>query len=203
MKKCNILCGGVIENLPRTAARLDKSAYTICADSGYAYAEALGLRADAVLGDFDSYDRSAVKEKNVEVFPVRKDYTDSEIAVMHALERGYTDITLVGALGGRIDHALCNVHLLKFIYAHGAQGSIIDGDTQMWYTKTGRSVHGKRGDILSVIPLCDTGRYTTVGLEYPLTKAPLPLTGVSNVFTGELAEIRAKEAEFLLIHIMQ
>ncbi|MBQ4159707.1 MAG: thiamine diphosphokinase [Clostridia bacterium] len=203
MKKCNILCGGVVEDIAQTAARIDKEAYTICADSGYAYAAKLGLRADAVLGDFDSYALEQVQEKNVTVFPARKDYTDSEIAVMYALEQGYTDITLIGALGGRIDHALGNVHLLRYIAQAGVQGSIVDGATQMWYETKGRCVQGKPGDILSVIPLSQNGSYTTRGLEYALTAQPMPLTGISNVFTAYEAEITAQNATFLLIHIIQ
>ena len=38
-----------------------------------------------MLGDFDSFDLQQVREENVQVFPARKDYTDSEIALMHAL----------------------------------------------------------------------------------------------------------------------
>ncbi len=203
MKKCNILCGGVIADIKRTAARVDKEAYTVCADSGYAYAKQLGLRADAVLGDFDSYDREMVQEENVTVFPVRKDYTDSEIALMHALELGYNDITLLGALGGRLDHALGNIHLLAYAQRRGAHATIIDGDTQVWYATEGRSIAGKPGDILSVIPLTAEGTYTTAGLEYPLMREKLPLTGISNVFTASVAQIQAENAEFLIIHIQQ
>ncbi len=203
MKKCNIVCGGVIEDIARTAARVDKEAYTICADSGYAYVQALGLRADAVLGDFDSFDREKVSAEQVQVFPVRKDYTDSEIALMHALELGHTDITLLGALGGRIDHALGNVHLLAYAAHRGARATIVDGDTQLWYSEDSVCVCGKPGDLLSVIPLAQGGSYTTAGLEYPLNRQPLPLTGISNVFTGDVAEIRAENAKYLVVHICQ
>ncbi len=203
MKKCNIVCGGVIEDVALTAARIDKTAATVCADSGYAYIEKLGLRADVVVGDFDSFDREQVQEENVLTFPVRKDYTDSEIALMHAIALGYTDITLLGALGGRLDHALGNLHLLAYAHQRGVRATILDGNTQVWYEKEGRSVAGKVGDILSVIPLTPSGTYTTVGLEYPLADEPLPLTGISNIFTGDVAEIRAKNAEFILVHIIQ
>ena len=203
MKKCNIVCGGVIADVARTAARVDKEVYTVCADSGYAYAQALGLRADAVLGDFDSFDREKVSAEQVQVFPARKDYTDSEIALMHVLELGYSDITLLGALGGRIDHALGNVHLLVYASRRGARATIIDGDTQMWYSEDSVRICGKPGDLLSVIPLVQGGCYTTDGLEYPLNGQPLPLTGISNVFVGDFAEIRAENAKYLVIHICQ
>ena len=204
MNKCNIVCGGVISDFELTASRIDKGIPTICADGGYAYIEKLGLRADVVLGDFDSFDKEKLPEKeNVLVFPVRKDYTDSEIAVQYAIEHGYTDITLLGALGGRLDHALGNLNLLAYAYRNGARATIIDGDTQVWYETAGRQVHGKQGDILSIIPLTTKGTYTLRGLEYPLEGAPLPLTGISNIFTGETAQVIAENAEFLLIHISQ
>lgn len=203
MKKCNIVCGGVIEDIAGTAARVDQTAYTICADSGYAYIEQLGLRADVVLGDFDSFERGQVQAEHVQVFPVRKDYTDSEIAVMHALELGYREITLLGALGGRIDHALGNLHLLAFAHRKGAQAMILDGKTKVWYSKGNVRIEGKAGDLLSVIPLVADGVYTTHGLEYALEHQKLPLTGISNVFIDDFAEIQSENAEFFVVHIIQ
>ena len=201
MKKCNILCGGIIEDVETTSMRADKDAYTICADSGYAYAEKLGLRPDAVLGDFDSFALEKVKEENITVYPMRKDYTDSEIAVMHAIEQGFDEIVLFGALGGRLDHALGNLHLLRYIYQAGATGTIVDGNTQVWYATTGREINGKKGDILSIVPISSGGRFTLRGLEYPLTEEKLPLSGISNVFTQEKVLVEAHDAEFLIIHI--
>lgn len=204
MKKCNIVCGGVISDYEKTAARIDKSIPTFCADGGYAHIDKLGLHADVVLGDFDSFDRAKLNaHDNVIAFPVRKDFTDSEIAVQYAIEQGFTDITLLGALGGRLDHALGNLHLLAYAYRCGAVATVIDADTQAWYETTGRQVRGKRGDILSIVPLVPRGRYTLRGLEYPLEDAPLPLTGISNIFAADLAEVFAQDAEFLLIHILQ
>ncbi len=202
MNKCNIVCGGVISDFEKTGARIDKGAPTICADGGYAHIEKLGLKAEVVLGDFDSFDKSQLREQdNVIVFPARKDFTDSEIAVQYAIEHGYTDLVLIGALGGRLDHALGNLHLLAYAHENGVRATIVDVNTQVWYETAGRQVQGKAGDILSIVPLNRQGRYTLRGLEYPLECAPLPLTGISNIFTGETAEVIAENAEFLLIHI--
>ena len=55
------------------------------------------------------------KEENVPIkkFPVKKDKTDSELSIEYLIEIGFKDITLVGAIGTRMDHTLANILLLN------------------------------------------------------------------------------------------
>ena len=86
--------------------------YIICADSGYKYAKRLGCRIDAVMGDFDSCSIDDVDFKDAVIYPCEKDFTDCEIAMDYAIEKGADEIVLVCAKGGRSDHFLANI-LLK------------------------------------------------------------------------------------------
>ncbi|MEL6201268.1 MAG: thiamine diphosphokinase [Pseudomonadota bacterium] len=85
----------------------------IAADGGIRHAQALGLQPDLWIGDFDSSDSAlAVRFKHIErkEFPFEKAASDGELAIFEAIERGATDIVLVGALGGkRSDHVLFHV----------------------------------------------------------------------------------------------
>ena len=88
---------------------------TLAADSGWDLAVELGFEPDYFIGDMDSLtDKSAVgalPDERKFLFPVDKDYTDTELALKHLEELGYSDIVLIGGGGGRMDHmlALCAV----------------------------------------------------------------------------------------------
>ena len=65
----------------------------IAADSGYHTAVALGERIDLLLGDFDSIGE-VPHDEGVEIqqVPAEKDYTDTQLAVEIAIERGAGDV---------------------------------------------------------------------------------------------------------------
>ncbi|UKI38395.1 MAG: hypothetical protein L6V93_10935 [Clostridiales bacterium] len=61
-----------------------------------------------------------------------KNATDTHIAVDFAVEKGFRNITLIGALGGRIDHSLANVMLLKYMIEKGVKGTIFKRKTRFF-----------------------------------------------------------------------
>ena len=73
---------------------------------------------DLLIGDLDSVppeqiDSMASQAVEIQRFPVEKDETDLELALFEVARRGYKEIFLVGALGGRIDQTLANLFLLQ------------------------------------------------------------------------------------------
>ncbi|HET9614232.1 MAG TPA: thiamine diphosphokinase, partial [Candidatus Limnocylindrales bacterium] len=100
---------------PGWAADVD---LVIAADGGARHAGPLGFRIDRWVGDGDSIapdDLAKLVADGVVVDRARvdKDETDTELAILAAVERGADALTILGALGGpRIDHALANVALL-------------------------------------------------------------------------------------------
>ena len=86
-----------------------------------------GKRMLLAIGDFDSVEESDlayIKEYSdtlLQLNPI-KDDTDSEAAVMYAIEKGYQKIHLYGGLGGRLDHAMINLRLVsrfpETVYLH-------------------------------------------------------------------------------------
>ena len=53
--------------------------------------------------------------KNLQIEPVEaeKDDTDLALGVAQAVERGYTEITIYGATGGRLDHFMGVLQIYK------------------------------------------------------------------------------------------
>ncbi len=98
----------------------------ICADGGVAHAKRLGVHCDVWIGDGDSLNDADFCAKEKITFPVKKDNTDTDLAVELALSRGCTDITIIGGIGGRLDHEFSHFCLLKKIADNGAEGRLID-----------------------------------------------------------------------------
>ena len=61
--------------------------YVIACDLGYEHALKMGIKPDIMVSDFDSLDRSKfpVDEIALLEFPVRKDDSDTMLAIKHAL----------------------------------------------------------------------------------------------------------------------
>lgn len=75
-----------------------------------------GLPLYTAIGDFDSMEPKELQklrtEALIDIHPVMKDETDSELAIMEAQKLGCNPIYLIGALGGRLDHTLANLRLM-------------------------------------------------------------------------------------------
>ena len=95
----------------------------IAADGGFDYLKKLGLRADFVLGDFDSVLSYDLPSDSLR-YPPEKDDTDMMLAVRLGLEKGYTEFAIYGGLGGRLDHTLANLQILTHLARNGAVGTL-------------------------------------------------------------------------------
>ncbi len=185
-----------------------KDAVVICCDGGMRHAMKLGITPDYIVGDFDSVSTDVLeyyKKQNIELkqVPCRKDETDMELGISHAVEIGADDITLIGGIGSRMDHTMANIFQLIRINKLGIKGKIVN-ENNIIVLSTGKTeVKGEKGDIVSFIPLTpEVKGVSTYGLEYPLDKAVLymdsPL-GVSNVMEGERAGYIFEEGMALVI----
>jgi thiamine pyrophosphokinase len=187
----------------------------IAADAGARRAEALGVLPDLVVGDADSLTEGEVARLGgmgvpVERASVDKDESDTELAILAALERGASEIRLVGALGGsRVEHTVANLLLLAHPALDGTDMAILAGpsDLRRMGTQTGPGaieVVGSPGDFVSLLPL-DTvvEEVRTQGLRYPLhgeSLHPGPARGLSNELLGTSARVTTGRGRLLVIH---
>ena len=204
MNTCYIIAAG---ECGKIEFERDESDFVICADAGYRKALKNDIKPDLVVGDFDSLGKIPQLE-NVEVHPVVKDETDTFFALCRGLERGYKSFTIFGALGGRLDHTVANLQLLKFLCERGAQCVLISERETVTAVMNG-SITFPQGEtgVVSVFSLSDSSHGVTErGFKYELDNAELtssfPL-GVSNELTGEGAEISVKDGVLLIIREME
>lgn len=181
-----------------------KSDFVIACDSGYLHAVKAGIVPDLLVSDFDSF--NGILNPSMEIVRAvpEKDDTDTLMALKEALHRGYDDIMIVGALGGRMDHTLANISLTAFAAKNGAICHLIDEHHQIFAIKDD-SIMVKRGywKWLSVFAVDSEVRGVTLrGLKYPLYDSVLTNTypiGVSNEFVKDTAIVTAEQGTLLVV----
>ncbi len=175
----------------------------ICADKGYLYALNLGLTPDITLGDFDSL---GYKPKNAEIYPTNKNYSDTQLAVIKAIDLGATEIDLYFTLGGRIDHELFNISILKFIKDRGVKGSIISKNTYITLIDDKGYYPAKENETVSLLPFSNAVHIIkSEGLKYPLdniTAVKGETLTLSNVATKETVYIEVESGELVYISFL-
>lgn len=168
-----------------------------------------GKRMLLAIGDFDSVEESDlayIKEYSdtlLQLNPI-KDDTDSEAAVMYAIEKGYQKIHLYGGLGGRLDHAMINLRLVsrfpETVYLH---------DQNNFIYSLAEGVHSidKRDYTYISFFTEDKATISLEGLKYPLDKQQLTNKdtyttsneiledrGIVTVYAGKVTVIQSKDA---------
>ena len=168
-----------------------------------------GKRMLLAIGDFDSVEESDlayIKEyidTLLQLNPI-KDDTDSEAAVMYAIEKGYQKIHLYGGLGGRLDHAMINLRLVsrfpETVYLH---------DQNNFIYSLAEGVHSidKRDYTYISFFTEDKATISLEGLKYPLDKQQLTNKdtyttsneiledrGIVTVHAGKVTVIQSKDA---------
>lgn len=186
---------------------MQESDLTIAADSGLAAFDVPGLMPDLLVGDMDSVDPAVLARYEGRLPEHRlnciKDDTDGVDALDLAIARGAKTVTLLGALGGRLDHALANLMLLVRAHRRGAFAQILDDHVRIVRVDGEAVLRGARGDTVSFLPLGEASGVTLAGFFYPLQEATLksdyPL-GVSNVVTQDVAVARVRCGDLLMFH---
>ncbi len=186
---CFIFCSAPIHDYSYLKKYDFEKGFVICADGGYAHTKALGIDVDVWLGDGDSLIEPEVIAKEKQVFPAKKDYTDTDLAVMEALERGFKEIVIIGALGGRLDHEFSHFCLLKKILDNGGCGVLVDEKNEITMENTNFTVFPDGKKYISFFPFGgDVRDFSVKGLCYEAENMHLACNQVqasSNCFDGE------------------
>lgn len=179
------------------------ASYVIAADKGYHRAVERGIRPDLLVGDMDSL---GFTPRDVEVVKVavEKDFSDGELGVRQAALRGVDSLDIYGALGGRPDHFLYNLHLLKIAFDLGIRAVLRGDETDIYYTESNLLLDVSVGDTLSVVPFVgDVHIIRAKGLKYPADGVLLTrkdTLGLSNLCLAEQVFLSLGEGGALVIH---
>lgn len=217
MQRIIIFANGELPDLSKARRLLRPGDFIICADGGSRHALVLGLRPDLIVGDLDSSDEGAVQKfkdggVDIEAYPRDKNETDLELAINRAIGLGAEQIVIVAALGGRLDQTLANITLLtdprlsapRQNAGPGFDVRLDDGVEEIILCRDRVEVHGRSGDIVSLIPwLGAVSGIQTNGLKWALhqeTLYPDKTRGISNEMTGETAAISIGSGSLLVVH---
>lgn len=186
------------------------AAHILAADGGALNALKLGLAPQTIIGDLDSLSAEQLEEfsaAGAEIlrFPMEKDETDLELALRWCADKGASAIVVLGALGGRFDQTLANVHLLALPDLRDIQIELVDGEQNIRLLRPGtHNIEGRIGDTISLIPLGGKASgITSRGLKYPLRDESLefgPARGISNVMRCDSAGLELRSGLLLVIH---
>lgn len=209
-KKCTIFSGGEAVSAQCVAeykSFIDDS-LVISADKGYKLAQAVGVKSDIIMGDFDSAEKPVFD--NIEIFPSEKDDTDLMLAIKQGFESGCDDFLIFGATGGRADHLLGNIQSLGYILSCGGEGMIAaDSEIIRLYRAGSYRIYDREGFSFSLVAYTDKVESLTIkGAKYEvedclLTNAsPLGISNVVKGFDGQdrkYAEISFKSGYLLSV----
>ena len=178
----------------------------ISADGGYLALQKLGIVPDVHLGDFDSLDQSVELPCEIEILrhPIRKDDTDTALALHYGIEKGYTEFVILGGTGGRSDHTFANYQLLLGARKQGVHITLVgENDFTECLFEEEQTLYGECGKLFSVFAFGGEARGVDIlGASYELKDGTLttdnPL-GVSNAFIGTPVRIAVREGALLII----
>lgn len=203
MRRCVIIAAHMRGKIA-DVIKLCPDDFIICADGGYAAAEAQSIVPNLVVGDFDSFCGTVAAGVEVERVAAEKDDTDTMLCLKRGMERGYDEFIIVGGTGGRLDHTFANLQTVAYGRERGC--FVLLADSTNLVTLMGEEtvqVPRIEGWKLSVFAF--GGRCEGVcesGVKYPLHNAVLendfPL-GVSNEFEAEAATITCGKGRLLII----
>ena len=203
MKRC-VVIGAVEIDFP--AHRLIKDTdFVICADKGWQNALNHGIKPDMIVGDFDSSPKPENLDASITVLPVVKDDTDTFYIARHIVENGYTDVLLLGLLGGkRIEHTIANLQTLVYFADNQINATAMDKYSQLMVIKNGEiALPDMPGKFFSLFSMGDRAEGVSItGAKYNLENYTLTNSypiGVSNEFVGTEVEISVKNGSVLLV----
>lgn len=184
----------------------------VCCDGGARHLASLGILPDVLVGDMDSiepcqqeqYERQGVK---IIRHPVEKDYTDTALALEYALSLNPQSIQIWAALGGRMDHAMANVHLLLRGKHSGVKTCLLDEFCEIFVAGAEVRFKNAVGCLVSLLALSPQVEGITLrGFAYPLTDGVLTIgesRGISNIVLTDPADLHVRTGDLLVIRYRQ
>lgn len=207
-----IVAGGEIDiEILQKIVEKNEKPNIIAVDKGLEALHQLKIIPNHIVGDFDSIlpQILASYKKLPQVvfhqFNAEKDNTDTDIALKLAIKLKSSRITIVGALGKRMDHAIANIHILKDALEAKIPCQIVDKYNRIYLIDTSVSIKRNEayGKYVSLIPLTSTVEgITLTGFKYTLDNDNLSIgisLGISNEIVEDIAHIDIKNGILIVI----
>ena len=189
MNTCYIACA-----LPcKIDISYDETDLLIGADKGYFNFLENSITPHVAMGDFDSYTGEILCENTIK-YPVKKDFTDSALAIEYAISKGYRKIIVFGGIGGALDHTVANIALVASYTEKGIDIAFVHEENILFAVSNSKIAFDENAKgRISVFSYGDkSSGVNEKGLLYSLddyTLENLTPLGVSNEFINEKSEI--------------
>lgn len=209
MKTLIITGGKINKNFAKKYLKSNKYDIIIAVDKGLETIDYLKLQPQYVLGDFDSVNTKILekyKKQNIKIIKLNpeKDLTDTHSAIDLALKLKSTEITILGAIGTRLDHTIANIHILKQALDKNIKAKIVNEKNEIELID--KEIIIKKDDnykYVSIIPLTTQVTGITIeGMKYIINDYTLSIgdsLGVSNEQIDKDAKISIKTGILIVI----
>jgi thiamine pyrophosphokinase len=192
-------------------AEIGASLIIVC-DGGVRHLQQLGVKPDVIIGDMDSIQPAQLTSFSAQggkviKYPANKDFTDTELALDYAMGLKPTTIYIWGALGGRLDHTLANVFLLRKGKDASIKIYLIDEYCEAFLVDKEAAFVDARGVTVSLFAFSPKVEGLSLsGFVYSLKDAILTMSeslGVSNIINEDHAKITLLAGDLLVIRYWQ
>jgi thiamine pyrophosphokinase len=205
--KVIVVLGGDITEPKFYRQLITEHDFLIAADGGSENVRKLGLVPNAAIGDFDSTSRDTMDwllrhQVDLRSYPTNKNQTDGELALAAAIDAGADLITLTASWGGRLDHTISNLFLLRLAVKHGVPCKISEANGEIFILENEVEIEGSPGDMVSFIPLEACRGLKLSGFEYPASHIDIgtgSTRGLSNLLIKGLGKIKIDLGQALII----
>lgn len=183
----------------------------IAVDKGLEALNKLHILPNHIVGDLDSVEESILESYKsnptitIHEYIPEKDYTDTDIALKLAISLSSSHITILGALGKRMDHTLANIHILMIALESNIPCELLDSNNRIYLINKTHTVKklNAYGKYISLIPLTSKVEgLTLTGFKYPLNNYSLTIgksLGISNELINDSATICLKNGILIVI----
>lgn len=182
-----------------TLYKKEKNEYTIGVEKGAYYALKYGIALDLALGDFDSVtetEKAYIKThaKSMDEHAIRKDKTDSDLAITEALKHSPSRIIMYGGVGTRMDHTYGNITFLK-----RGNITIMNDDVKMYVLNSGTYGITHSHDYISFFAVEPIKNLTLKGFSFELESYNLDVDDPLCISNQGQGVVSFKEGRLLVI----
>lgn len=180
----------------------------IAVDKGLEMLDKCEINPNYIIGDFDSLNEKIlekyINDSSIKIIKLNpeKDYTDTHMAIKLAIELESKEITIIGAIGSRLDHTLANIHILKETLERKVSCKILNENNKITLINKDVTIK-KEYPYISLIPLTTMVEGVTLkGFKYTLNNATLKIgesIGVSNEQIEDNATIEIESGILVVI----
>ena len=182
--------------------------YIIGVDRGACWLILNKIIPNIAIGDFDSVtvrQMQMIKKqsKRMDIYPKKKNKTDMELAIEHAIGLHPNEVMIYGAAGDRLDHTMGNIHLLEQLDEKSIAGAIRDESNEIRIVSSRLKVKKDvRFPYISILSVTDAVKVTLAGFAYDLSHTIIhrrQTIGISNEIREDEATIEIHSGKALII----